>query len=905
MKTTLSLIVSVLLCAGYASGAAENPWAAYRYAPDALREMDLASDKDWTLSVDGGAPRPIKVTAGGWNSDQQEPQIPSADVKDYVIYERTIAIPAQAKGQVVKILFGGCNYGAEVYLDDQKITEHHAPMTPFEADATAVAKPGQTQRLKVKAYARWHYGNPPIVPGGFDYNKGMGGLKHFDGHTNHPYGLVGYVRQAIYPAVHLSAVFVRPSVSGKSLAYDVWIANGSATEREVVLKGALSSWDKRTWSYPALPDRMIHLAPGQVQKVTIEGVPWTLGSESYWRPNIPFREDYQATLHWLNLSLEEQGSVLHQLRQRFGFAEHKEGPFYYTVNGVRYTGFGDCNAYGQIGEYDCWTETACFQPPHGEFKGCPEMWKRYQRIGFNMMRVHQSVPTGYMLDTADEAGFMLVPEGAGRAGDYKFDKANFSFQIQELIRASRNHPSVARYSLSNESVPAHFASSYNPWRWLIDAAVEVDPTRPLVFEVSNGLSGMVPGMEKGHAFQMLHYEQWEQKPLQTDAKIGIRGVGECAWATDGMAAFCGYALAMRLNDWAYFAPWSWLNYWPNFLEGMNTERYPWKFNNYGNRRDGVDGWGSPMVQAVQWVLHPYLVIDRGLRDANELITENSKSGAIKWPYWVPAYSSGSRLERQIEVFNDALAGDTLALNWAAHWDTADGPLAEQGVVGPFKIEPGFHAAQTVAFDTPNPGQPERTLFLVLESEKDGKVVYHDERSRFTVTANPLPQTTAVFVGEDATTKGDWRGKYGKAGFLLAGKKPNFPVESQIDLGEQNISQWVSVKESTEPRALALEDGKRIIGYWRSWQMGNLCLPLNLGETPRQVSLYFLWDGKEKRELAVRLRSARDGRLLDQRAVEGFQEGKYLTWKVQGSVLVEIEPQAPVGKEAVLSGLFVD
>ena len=63
MKTTLSLIVSVLLCAGYASGAAENPWAAYRYAPDALREMDLASDKDWTLSVDGGAPRPIKVTA--------------------------------------------------------------------------------------------------------------------------------------------------------------------------------------------------------------------------------------------------------------------------------------------------------------------------------------------------------------------------------------------------------------------------------------------------------------------------------------------------------------------------------------------------------------------------------------------------------------------------------------------------------------------------------------------------------------------------------------------------------------------------------------------------------------------------------------------------------------------------
>ena len=86
MKKILNLMVIALLCAGYASGAAENsPWAAYRYALDALREMDLASDTDWTLSVDAGAPRPIKVTAGGgWNSDRQEPQIPSADGK--VVY---------------------------------------------------------------------------------------------------------------------------------------------------------------------------------------------------------------------------------------------------------------------------------------------------------------------------------------------------------------------------------------------------------------------------------------------------------------------------------------------------------------------------------------------------------------------------------------------------------------------------------------------------------------------------------------------------------------------------------------------------------------------------------------------------------------------------------------------------
>jgi len=892
-----------MLCVGFAD-AAENPWAAYRYAPDALKEINLASDKDWTLSVDGGAPRPIKVTAGGWNSDQQEPQIPSADVKDYVVYERPITIPAEAKGQVVKILFGGCNYGAEVYLDDQKITEHHAPMTPFEADVTAVAKPGQTQRLKVKAYARYHYGYgrpSPIVPVGFDYNKGMTFCTDpigsaLQGTTKYAYGLIGHVRLALYPAVHLSEVFVRPSVSGKALAYDVWIANGSATEREVVLKGALSPWNKRTWDYPALPDRTVRLAPGEVKKVTIEGVPWTLGPESYWWPNIPFSEDYTATLHWLNLSLEEQGKPLHQLRQRFGFAEHQEGPFYYTINGVRYTSFSDSNAYGQIGEYDCWTETPCFQPPHGEVKGCPEMWKRYQRIGFNSMRVHVSaVPTPYMFESADEAGYLLMPEGASR--ENSFNKTNFSFPIQEIVRVSRNHPSVARYSLSNERTPVDYASPKNEWRWLIDAAVEVDPTRPLVYEVCNRQSGPVPGMEKGHAFQMEHYV-----PIVKGGDH-IRGLGECAWATDGMGSFLNQALAVRLNDWTHIAPWSWLNYWPNFLEGMNAARHPWKSNDYGDRKDGVDGWGSPIVQAVQWALQPYLVIDRGLLGLNPAIKENSKSGKIDWPYRMPIYAAGAKVERKIEVFNGGLSGNQFELKWSLHWDSPSGPLASEGAVGPFQIEPGFHATQKVTFEAPNPEAEERTLYLVLESVKDGKVVCHDEHSRLTVTTRPVPPAEAAFAGVDESTQGDWQGKYGKGGYWLARMHSKFPVETGVDLGHLIGKAWTL--ECNDPRALVRDDGKkRIAGCW----YGPVRFPLHLGREPRIVTFYFLdWNAK-KREQTVRIRT-QDGRLLDERAVSDFQNGKYLTWKIRGSVLVDIQQTG--GTEdtntqgPVLSAVFVD
>ena len=731
-RTTTLLLTALLLAPLAALHAAGNPWANYRFAPDAAREIDLASDTQWTLAIDGGAPRAIKVTAGGWNSDRQSPAIASADVKDYATYERTLTIPAAAAGQVVKVLFGGCNYGAEVLLDGRKVAEHNAPMTPFAADLTGLATPGKTHRLQVKAYTRYHFGSTPMVPVGFDFNNGMiHGTKAYNGCTKYAYGLTGYVRLAIYPPLHVADVFVQPSVAGKVLKYDVWLANTTKMPKTIVLKGTLTSWNKRDWNYPPLPDREMHIPAGETARVTME-VPWRFGPESYWWPNIPFREDYQAVLHCLNLSLVEEKQVVHQWVQRFGFVEYKEGPYYYTVNGVRFTSFGDSNSYGQIGQYDCWTETPCFQPPRAGIQGCPETWKRYQRIGFNDMRLSTSVPTRYMLETADEAGYMLVPEGGSWGNRTSaFQKENFSHQLQATIRVCRNHPCVARYSLANESLPADFASPHNPWRWLIDAAREVDPTRPYVFEVNNHQTGAVPGMKGGHAQQMEHY-----RPIVPSGDH-LRGMGECAWATEGMASFSRQALAMRVNDWAHFAPWSWLNFWPNFLEGMNHDRHPWKYNDHADRTDGVDGWGSPIIKTVQRTLHPYLVLDRDEIATKPLPLNNLDIAGIRTYQRTLCASAGARIERHIELFNGGLTGNRLELRWQARWDNAAGPVVGEGVAPPCTIEPGFHATQTVAFTAPKLDGAARTLCLVLEVLKDGQVVNRDDHTRLTVTAEKI------------------------------------------------------------------------------------------------------------------------------------------------------------------------
>ena len=508
------------------------------------------------------------------------------------------------------------------------------------------------------------------------------------------------------------------------------------------------------------------------------------------------------------------------------------------------------------------------------------------------MRLSTSVPTPYMLETADEAGYMLIPEGGSWGNNTcKFDKSNFGAQLQALIRVARNHPSVARYSTCNESLPKDFASPKNEWRWLIDSALEVDATRPLVCEVNPNLTGRVTGMNSGHAFLMEHY-----MPVVRD-EGHLRGMGECAWTVDGMVPFGGYALALRLNDWAHFAPWSWVNYWPNFLEGMNAERHPWGHAKYADRKEGVDGWGSPIVGAVQWALHPYLVIDRGLLELNPRIKEYSNSGKVEWPYRTPVYAPDAKIERSIEVFNNSLSGGDFTLNWSAHWDSPAGPEVGRGAVGRFKIEAGFHTTQTVAFEAPKPDREERTLYLVLESVKDGKVVCHDEHSRLTVTTKALP-SVATFVGQDETTQGNWQGKYGKVGVSLAGWwKPKQPAPAGIDLAHFSYENWA--QKPTEPKALANDGGKRSAFYW--W--GDLSFVVDAGPAPQKVSFYFLdWDDEGRREQTVSVRAV-DGRVLDERTVSGFQQGKYLTWTMQGRVKVEIKQKA--GKFAVFSGVFVD
>jgi len=705
-----------------------------------LSSIDLASDTDWTLSVDGAGSRPIKVPGGGYNSDlQDQPWIDQKSVKDDVVYTRAIKIPRVVPDQGTVLEFGAVNYGAEVYLADEDgsnpvlVGSHAGALNPFSVDLTPYVQPGSTYQLQVKAFTMTHYGGR--LGTGFIYNEAWKSPSN-GWASRFAQGITRYVRLAIYPPVAISDVFVKPSVTNQSFSADVTLTNYTKMPETVVLNGGFSSWSGSHWSYPKIPSQTVNVPARGTAKVSLGPVDWTLGPGSYWWPNKPFSETYQAQLHYLNLEVAQQGRALHRLAQRFGFVEWTEGDTCYLVNGVRINFISDATPESGMSDYDAYSVSPAFLPSTKPGTGCAETWKRYMRIGIDANRLHQSTPTRAMMDAADEVGFMLVPESTIRGSangtpdavyNQVWDPQVTPGAVEQLAQTCRNHPSVCRYSLVNELY--QHGGGEAAVETLIDAIVPIDPTRPLVFEDDalsspTAFTGPISGRK---ANLMMHYQQNPQPATS------ITGMGESAWGpsdaqNQGLQKFALLAADGRRQNMAYYAGWDWMNYWPNFLQGMSAKRHAWKQagNSYPDRTDGVDGWGSPVIEYDQRLFHPYLVLDYDFYKVNGTFDKG-------WPAVPITYAPGQTITRSLDIFNDSLATRNLKIVWTAHWDSPTGPPVGSGILKVPKVAAGFHVTRSATFNAPSTDD-NRTLYFILQSFDDdsGTLLFEDDSVRFVI-----------------------------------------------------------------------------------------------------------------------------------------------------------------------------
>jgi hypothetical protein len=239
-------------------------------------------------------------------------------------------------------------------------------------------------------------------------------------------------------------------------------------------------------------------------------------------------------------------------------------------------------------------------------------------------------------------------------------------------------------------------------------------------------------------------------------------------------------------------------------------------------------------------------------------------------------------------------------------------------VGPFDIEPEFHATQTIQLTVPDPGLSNRRLYLVMESLKDNATVFREDGAYFNVTttgfaaATAASRGTATFLGFDDQLQGDWHRKYGAEGFELIGDESKLPAYASIHVSEQAEARvvdatwrgdaqnafWTWAARTDDRRALARPSGTDRLAA--CWYGDTIVFDLEVGESSRNVAMYFVdWDQQDVRKQTVQIRTC-GGEVLDERELTAFHAGKYLTWRIKAACRSNSQG---TGNNAVISIFF--
>ncbi|HVY41042.1 MAG TPA: glycoside hydrolase family 2 TIM barrel-domain containing protein, partial [Polyangia bacterium] len=697
-------------------------------APAGEQVVSLAGS--WTFTPAGGAATPIEVPGGGWVA--QGFKVSSAR------YARQVTIPTLGSPQATLLELGAVNHQAALSIDGTPFATNTTSFTPSVFDITRAVTPGGQAMLAIDVKGRdalRNSFNRKLVPDAAEWSP------------NIPQGIFRSASLRVLPVLHVSDAFVTTDVANDMVRVAVSVTNSGTAAMTGTVSVALSSLDCAALSYPALPSQPVGVPAGQTVTVTLGPVRWGLGASSYWWPNVPYVPGYRAKLHGAAVTVTNAAGAAHTLPVRFGFRQIRQVGTHYELNGVRVNFRGDSL---QGADYDSIATTAKgngdaydlfpgFLPPSAGNAGWPAAVDNWQRLNYNVARIHQEPATPYMLDVADELGFMLIDETAirGTSGDEDFTESdgqpNMLAHLKALIARDRNHPSVIRWSQCNEA-ENDVTNSTGFQLNLYQTAMAADGTRPVSAD-GRVTDSSYAGVPNANFAVYDHYPDGITAYTETVRTSTTRpfGVGEYIWSADvtaqGMVWFATSTLAMRLKDASDLRPYTLLSGWASFVPGVKTAMvsleptYPAGVVNHPHFGEDnlADPWSNAIIMRIQRGFNPVAVIDTAFWTANHL--SNAAGG---WPVTVETAAHGATLSRQLVVFNDTFAGTDVDVAWQMHTDSPTGAVSDQGTMR-VSVPLGGHTAVPISVKAPATGT---RGYLVLQSSKNGVVVFTEDAEYF-------------------------------------------------------------------------------------------------------------------------------------------------------------------------------
>jgi hypothetical protein len=430
---------------------------------------------EWEMTTEGTPDAPgkdgwfkIRVPHGPWGEtigrfmalDRKWPK------SKWAWYRMTFPVPASWTQGRLKLHFEAVFHLCEVYVNGRYCGRHIGGFDAFDVDVTGVARAGQANQLLCFV----HDTSITALEKGSRKDEPQGcssGPNHYmisDLWGQRFGGIWQDVSLVVEPAVKVADVFVVTSFRRKTISVQTELRNETRQPVTVLLAQDVLAEGKVVLSLPA---KQLRLDGGETRQVDASAEwrtarPWGIGGEPPSPEASAARRSSSGggwgepkNLYHLRsrLTLIGDPQALDTHYQRFGFREFwiENGQFW--LNGKHLPLQGGGNWYLQEGK-----------APHGNRWFGLHMYRSERGMNVVIQRWHRHGDIAReFFDLGDELGMLSEPEGAywGVYGvpdlmgftdwDDPVWTANLTDHYRNWARKHRNHPSVALWSIENET----------------------------------------------------------------------------------------------------------------------------------------------------------------------------------------------------------------------------------------------------------------------------------------------------------------------------------------------------------------------------------------------------------------------------------------------------------------------
>jgi beta-galactosidase len=403
----------------------------------------------WDFQVLGHTAKHTINVPGEW-----EMQGFTVNEGETAIYSLKLDIPADWKGQRIKIRFDGVSSHALVKVNNIKVGEHEGSFVPFEADITNALKPSDNI-LQVEVQA-------------LTISDRLACTSQYAVHT-----VGGLLRKVVLFAVpqtniasSVATTTFDPQFKNAILKIGSDLSNESASSALAQLQYVLTDAEGKV-IFQKLSAIGKDVAPNSIANIqtTI-----SIKQPEQWNPEHPY-------LYHLKSTLLVNGKVVQSVSQNLGFRQVEVQGNQLLVNGKAIKLHG-------VNRHSIYPLTGRSISPELDRKDA----ELFRDANCNYIRTSHYPPSEEFLNAADELGLFVESEaslcwinhGASpiwKKWDYK-DERFLPYMVNadvENVLAGRNHPSVIIWSLGNESV-------WSPlWEKVLAVVKQLDPSRPTTF----------------------------------------------------------------------------------------------------------------------------------------------------------------------------------------------------------------------------------------------------------------------------------------------------------------------------------------------------------------------------------------------------------------------------------------